>query len=610
MSIDYDLSVWQILDLRVVVFCICFPKNSYKETFTYDANGNIKTNTLHNKEGNQVDNATYHYFAQTNKLHYINDSYGETQAGFDLMNQNVGNFAYDLIGNLVKDKAMQVSTMSWTAYHKREKVVKEDGTTITYRYDAMNNRIYKKVEGQQGTETTHYLHDGTGNTLAIYKDGKLEELNIYGSSRLGTYNGKTVAGKRTLGNKRYELSNHLGNALVVITDNKLGKDIDNDFIADTYIAMVVSERDYLAFGAVMYKRSYENEDYTYSFNGKELDPATGWQDYGFRDYNPVYKRFDSVDPLTQKYPELTPYQFASNTPIMAIDLDGLEAEPSTDEPDSKTGLTNADERMLKILNHSSHTTHTNMRAIRRVAKRFKKAKGNWSEVKLKNHKDYNAAFDLAVNLPINKAIEGLDDNINIQQVANDQALLIRRSKDDGKIDDTYYAQGGLQSIVLANRVISGSVRPFTMSGNNQTFRRVFSSNIIRRGFAMAFADPRRNIDALKIIDVTTTISTNMGGSVTYTGYSSALTGSGGSGEVLTGTTSLNFNFNSGGGVTTISGLPYLNLDPDTPDAAFNLTHSNSNATMGMTITLGVYTAIYLDVRSNKQPYKKSKALKK
>lgn len=36
-------------------------------------------------------------------------------------------------------------------------------------------------------------------------------------------------------------------------------------------------------------------------------------------------RFISVDPLTKKYPQLTPYQFASNTPIQAIDLDGLEA---------------------------------------------------------------------------------------------------------------------------------------------------------------------------------------------------------------------------------------------------------------------------------------------
>jgi len=31
-----------------------------------------------------------------------------------------------------------------------------------------------------------------------------------------------------------------------------------------------------------------------------------------------------VNPLTKSYPELTPYQFASNRPIDEIDLDGLE----------------------------------------------------------------------------------------------------------------------------------------------------------------------------------------------------------------------------------------------------------------------------------------------
>jgi hypothetical protein len=37
-------------------------------------------------------------------------------------------------------------------------------------------------------------------------------------------------------------------------------------------------------------------------------------------------RFLSVDPIGRKYPELTPYQFASNMPISAIDLDGEEAK--------------------------------------------------------------------------------------------------------------------------------------------------------------------------------------------------------------------------------------------------------------------------------------------
>ncbi len=41
----------------------------------------------------------------------------------------------------------------------------------------------------------------------------------------------------------------------------------------------------------------------------------------------VAGRFLSVDPIAASYPELTPYQFAGNMPIYAIDLDGLEPAP-------------------------------------------------------------------------------------------------------------------------------------------------------------------------------------------------------------------------------------------------------------------------------------------
>ncbi len=65
----------------------------------------------------------------------------------------------------------------------------------------------------------------------------------------------------------------------------------------------------------------------YGFNGKENDKDIDGNcyDYGFRIYNPALGKFLSVDPLTKDYSELTPYQFSSNTPLQAIDLDGLEA---------------------------------------------------------------------------------------------------------------------------------------------------------------------------------------------------------------------------------------------------------------------------------------------
>ena len=86
---------------------------------------------------------------------------------------------------------------------------------------------------------------------------------------------------------------------------------------------------YYPFGSLMPNRYTSSGDYRYGFNGKENDDevkgVTGsQQDYGFRIYDPRLGRFLSVDPLTASYPWYTPYQFAGNKPIWAIDLDGLE----------------------------------------------------------------------------------------------------------------------------------------------------------------------------------------------------------------------------------------------------------------------------------------------
>jgi RHS repeat-associated protein len=70
------------------------------------------------------------------------------------------------------------------------------------------------------------------------------------------------------------------------------------------------------------------QTYRFGFNGKENDNGVkglgNQQDYGMRIYDPRVGRFLSVDPLQAKFPFHSPYQFAGNTPIQAIDLDGAE----------------------------------------------------------------------------------------------------------------------------------------------------------------------------------------------------------------------------------------------------------------------------------------------
>ncbi|MCB9018846.1 MAG: hypothetical protein H6546_00785 [Chitinophagales bacterium] len=66
----------------------------------------------------------------------------------------------------------------------------------------------------------------------------------------------------------------------------------------------------------------------YGFNGKEQENEISGEgnnyDYGFRIYHTQVARFLSIDPLTGSYPWYTPYQYAGNMPIWAIDIDGLE----------------------------------------------------------------------------------------------------------------------------------------------------------------------------------------------------------------------------------------------------------------------------------------------
>ena len=80
-------------------------------------------------------------------------------------------------------------------------------------------------------------------------------------------------------------------------------------------------------------------EYRYGFNGKENDKdiSEGGQDYGMRIYDVRLGKFLSVDPLFQDYPELTTYQFASNTPIWCIDFDGEEGLIATGMPMGNSG---------------------------------------------------------------------------------------------------------------------------------------------------------------------------------------------------------------------------------------------------------------------------------
>jgi RHS repeat-associated protein len=117
--------------------------------------------------------------------------------------------------------------------------------------------------------------------------------------------------------------------LETISEKKIQHTSDSS-TADYYVADVAGANDYYSFGMLMPSRSYSAGSYRYGFNGKEDDnevKGNGNQiDYGFRIFNPRVGRFLSVDPLSRSYPQLSTFQFSSNSPIASIDLDGNETK--------------------------------------------------------------------------------------------------------------------------------------------------------------------------------------------------------------------------------------------------------------------------------------------
>jgi len=248
---------------------------------------------------------TYEYYAFSNKLKNVDGTGDE-------------NYTYDEIGNLIADEEEGITNIEWTPYGKVRKVVKDDNSEVHFRYDASGNRIAKIT----AADTTVYARDASGNVMAVYKGKELEEQSIYGSSRLGLVNYASKTGYRSLGGKKYELSNHLGNVLAVVSDN-IHLDQDSTWTS------LINTTDYYPFGLAMDGRSVQDSTYRYGFNGKEEDSNGEWgskshYDYGFRIYNPSIAKFLSVDPLAPDFPWNSPYAFAEGGPISNIDLDGLE----------------------------------------------------------------------------------------------------------------------------------------------------------------------------------------------------------------------------------------------------------------------------------------------
>ncbi|MGJ1421039.1 RHS repeat domain-containing protein [Sphingobacterium spiritivorum] len=248
------------------------PTSGMSEILNYDDMGNITHLT---RDGSGI---SYSYTG--NRLHTVSG----------LIN---GSYSYDENGNAKTDR-MGMS-LSYN-YLNLPQQVTGGGNTITYLYDAGGNKLRK-------TANTSGQRDYTGGIE--YQNGVMELIHtaegIAYRNANGTYS------------YRYNLTDHLGNVRATIYRNP-----------NTNAVEVLQRDDYYPFGLQKFPNPiYGNNKYLY--NGKEKQEELGGQlDYGARFYDPVIGRWSVVDPLAEKYKNLSLYVYAANNPIIFIDPDGRD----------------------------------------------------------------------------------------------------------------------------------------------------------------------------------------------------------------------------------------------------------------------------------------------
>lgn len=359
--------------------------DDYRLRVHYDMNGNIDTLIRYGYGANlDMDSLYYNYNTGTNQLNYVDDLISSVY-NTDIDDQSSNNFAYDSIGQLTQDilEGINSGGITWTVRNKISTITRSGtgtGDDIEFKYDAMDNRVVKivKPDGADQDEWTYtyYVRDAQGNVLTTYERKYSDETTyytdtiyvdesyIYGNSRGGSYNSvrgiggtftATISGgvftsvdytafpdddvvhysvsgsdtiyeyDRYLGEKQYELVNHQGNVLSVISDLR---QVDNftGVTVDNYKPEILAYNDYYPFGMEMPGRNLNVNSYQYGFQGQEEDPEfwNGAVSYKYRVEDPRLGRFFSVDPLQSKYPYYSPYAFSGNRLIDMIELEGLE----------------------------------------------------------------------------------------------------------------------------------------------------------------------------------------------------------------------------------------------------------------------------------------------
>lgn len=290
----------------------------YEERFAYDKMGNIKSfirtapyeggesvpvfdNIHYQHNGNQLTAAESSGYNPPNygDFNFVDGAHAETE------------YKYDANGNLTQDFNKKISKIEYNSLNLPSRLQFSYGHLAEYAYDAAGRKLsvtyhtsktnllvpMGSIVPPQATNVAMTLKtDYCGNM--IYENGELKMIRIDG--------GYIVNNDEPI--YYHYVQDHLGNNRVVVRN-------------DGYVEQV---NHYYPFGGLFEGFPSIDMDQPYKYNGKELDRMHGlnWYDYGARHYDAALCRWTTMDPLAEKYYDVSPYAYCHNNPVNRIDPDG------------------------------------------------------------------------------------------------------------------------------------------------------------------------------------------------------------------------------------------------------------------------------------------------
>jgi RHS repeat-associated protein len=290
--------------------------NYFNTGYAYDKNGNIDQLIRYSNNGSIIDNLTYQYYSNSNKIRAIGDATSNT-LGFD---DGVAGYAsdeyfYDANGNLDQDLNKNLSFN----YNDINLCggANRGGIRFSFGYDALGNKLTTTANISPMKDINYYV--GPFNYLLHIQYATLPggtTTQTFGLNYILTPEGRITIGDAGVINYEYFLKDHLGSTRIVFAD-----------YSDDGVAEIIQEDSYYPFGMQMpglSERTSGIQPNQYLYNGKELHQGIDldWYDYGARMYDPIIGRWNVIDQFSNEAYSWTPYRYAFNNPTNFIDSDG------------------------------------------------------------------------------------------------------------------------------------------------------------------------------------------------------------------------------------------------------------------------------------------------